>query len=43
VADRPSIDRCSLATFHGRLLKISIETSLIPDEPFFSLDKPPLI
>ncbi|MCE2960399.1 MAG: hypothetical protein ACK47H_03585 [Akkermansiaceae bacterium] len=43
VADRPSIDRCYLATFHGSLLKISVETSLIPDEPFFSLDKPPLI
>ncbi len=43
VADRPSLDHYALATLGGDLLKISVETSLIPDEPFFSLDKPPLI
>lgn len=43
VADRPTLDRYALATFQGDLMKISVETSLIPDEPFFSLDKPPLI
>jgi hypothetical protein len=43
IADRPSQDRPTFVIFHGRLLEISSEHSLIPDEPFFSLDKPPLI
>lgn len=43
IADRPSLDRHAPASFHGRLLEISTECSLIPDEPFFSMDKPPLI
>lgn len=43
VADRPSIDSHSLSFSEVRLLEISFEHSLIPDEPFFSLDKPPLI
>jgi hypothetical protein len=43
VADRPSLDHHALAIFHGILLEISTERSLIPDEPFFSMDKPPLI
>jgi hypothetical protein len=43
VADRPSSGRLSLTAFHGSLMKISTEHSLIPDEPVFSLDKPPLI
>jgi hypothetical protein len=43
IADRPSLDQYAFASFHGSLLEISIERSLIPDEPFFSMDKPPLI
>jgi hypothetical protein len=43
VADRPSSGRISLTAFQGSLMKISNEHSLIPDEPVFSLDKPPLI
>jgi hypothetical protein len=43
VADRPTLDHQALITFHRGLLGIPSERSLIPDEPFFSLDKPPLI
>ena len=43
VADRPSLDRQVLASFQESLMAISAEHSLIPDEPVFSLDKPPLI
>lgn len=43
VADSPSLDRHAIASFNGRLLEISTERSLIPDRPFFALDKPPLI
>ncbi len=43
IADRPSLDRHAFTSFHGRLLEIPNETSLIPDEPVFGMDKPPLI
>jgi ABC-type Zn2+ transport system substrate-binding protein/surface adhesin len=43
IADRPSLDRHVFTSFNESLLEISNECSLIPDEPFFSMDKPPLI
>jgi hypothetical protein len=43
VADRPAVDHYAFAVFHVDLMKIPAEISLIPDEPVFSLDKPPLI
>lgn len=43
----PSADRTVTATltysFHSRLMEIIFERALSPEEPFFVLDKPPLI
>ncbi len=43
VADRSSHERQALASFQESLMEISTEHCLFPDEPVFSLDKPPLI
>jgi len=42
-ADRVLDSTALKVTFHEILLEISTDHSLAPDEPVYSLDKPPLI
>lgn len=42
-ADRPLMALALPCSFLSRLVEISTERSLAPDEPLFLLDKPPLI
>lgn len=42
-ADRPMFGLSLSCIFQSRLVEISTDRSLVPDEPVFALDKPPLI
>lgn len=42
-ADRPLVGLSISCVFHSCLVEISTDRSLIPDEPVYALDKPPLI